>query len=96
MSNRLYVGNMSFTTTEADLRDLFPQVGTVADLKVLLDRETGRPRGFAFVEMSSNEEAQSAISQFNGREFGGRALKVNEAEERSASKGRTGAPRARY
>jgi len=96
MSNRLYVGNMSFTTTEADLRDLFAQVGTVADLKVMLDRETGRPRGFAFVEMSSNEEAQSAISQFNGREFGGRALKVNEAEERSASKGRTGAPRARY
>ena len=96
MSNRLYVGNMSFTTTEADLRDLFAQVGTVADLKVMLDRETGRPRGFAFVEMSSNEEAQNAISQFNGREFGGRALKVNEAEERSASKGRTGAPRARY
>jgi RNA recognition motif-containing protein len=87
---------MSFTTTEADLRDLFAQVGTVADLKVMLDRETGRPRGFAFVEMSSNEEAQNAISQFNGREFGGRALKVNEAEERSASKGRTGAPRARY
>jgi len=96
MSNRLYVGNMSFTTTEADLRDLFAQVGTVADLKVMLDRETGRPRGFAFVEMSSNEEAQNAISQFNGREFGGRALKVNEAEERSPSKARGGAPRARY
>jgi cold-inducible RNA-binding protein len=97
MSNRLYVGNMSFNTTEMDLRDLFSQAGTVADLKVMLDRETGRPRGFAFVEMSSAEEAQAAIAQFNGREFGGRALKVNEAEERAAGKGRTGgAPRARW
>ena len=96
MGRRLYVGNLSFNTTELELRDVFSQFGTVAETKVVTDRETGRPRGFAFVEMSSNEEAQSAISQFNGREFGGRALKVNEAEERSASKGRTGAPRARY
>jgi RNA recognition motif-containing protein len=96
MSNRLYVGNMSFTTTEMDLRDLFAQAGTVADIKVMLDRETGRPRGFAFVEMSSPAEAQSAIAQFNGREFGGRALKVNEAEERAGAKPRGGAPRARW
>ena len=96
MSNRLYVGNMSFATTEADLRDLFAQAGTVADIKVVLDRETGRPRGFAFVEMASGPEAQAAIAQFNGRDLDGRVLKVNEAEERAGSKPRGGAPRARW
>jgi cold-inducible RNA-binding protein len=99
MSNRLYVGNMSFNTTEADLRDLFGQAGTVADVKVVLDRETGRPRGFAFVEMSNGSEAQSAISQFNGRELGGRTIKVNEAEERAGGKsggGGGGGSRARW
>jgi cold-inducible RNA-binding protein len=103
MSNRLYVGNMSYNTTEMDLRELFGQAGTVADIKVMLDRETGRPRGFAFVEMSSGEEAQAAIAQFDGRDLGGRTLKVNPAEERSAGgggggggKGRGGPPRARW
>jgi cold-inducible RNA-binding protein len=90
MSNRLYVGNLSYATTEMDLRELFGQTGTVADVKVMLDRETGRPRGFAFVEMSSGSEAQAAIDQFNGRDVGGRALKVNQAEERSSG-GRGGA-----
>jgi RNA recognition motif-containing protein len=75
MGNRLYVGNMSYSTTEMDLRDLFAQAGTVSDVKVMLDRETGRPRGFAFVEMSSGSEAQAAISQFNGHDLGGRALR---------------------
>jgi RNA recognition motif-containing protein len=96
MSNRLYVGNMSYSTTEMDLRDLFGEAGTVADVKVMLDRETGRPRGFAFVEMSSNTEAQAAIAQFNGREVDGRALKVNEAEERGAGSRRGGSSRARW
>jgi RNA recognition motif-containing protein len=99
MSNRLYVGNMSFATTEMDLRDLFGQAGTVADIKVMLDRETGRPRGFAFVEMSSSTEAQAAISQFNGRDFGGRTLKVDTAGERGAGGGgggRGGASRSRW
>jgi RNA recognition motif-containing protein len=65
-----------------DLRNLFGQAGSVNEVKVMLDRETGRPRGFAFVEMSSDTEAQAAIAQFNGRELDGRALKVNEAESR--------------
>ena len=99
MSNRLYVGNLSYSTTEMDLRDLFAEAGTVSEIKVMLDRETGRPRGFAFVEMSSGTEAQAAISQFNGREVGGRALKVNQAEERTGGGGgggRGGASRARW
>jgi cold-inducible RNA-binding protein len=88
MGNRLYVGNLSYDTTEADLRDLFAQVGAVVDLKVMTDRETGRARGFAFVEMSSQAESQDAISQFNGRELAGRTLKVNEAEDRGGGAGR--------
>jgi RNA recognition motif-containing protein len=82
VSNRLYVGNVAFGTTEMDLRNLFEEVGSVAEVKVMLDRQTGRPRGFAFVEMSSDTEAHAAIVQFNGRELDGRALKVNEAESR--------------
>jgi RNA recognition motif-containing protein len=87
MGNRLYVGNLSYATTELELRDLFGQVGNVTDAKVVMDRETGRPRGFAFVEMSSSDEALKAIEQFNGRELGGRALTVNEAQERSGGGG---------
>ncbi len=70
------------------LRELFGQMGTVADAKVVMDRETGRPRGFAFVEMSSDQEAQKAIEQLNGRDVDGRAINVNEAQERTG--GRTG------
>jgi cold-inducible RNA-binding protein len=87
MGNRLYVGNLSYGTTELELRELFGQMGTVADAKVVMDRETGRPRGFAFVEMSSAEEALKAIEQINGRELDGRALNVNEAQERSGGGG---------
>ncbi len=87
MGKRLYVGNLSFNTTEMDLRDAFGQAGTITDAKIVMDRETGRPRGFAFVEMSSDEEAQNAIAQLNGRELDGRTIKVNEAEERTGGRG---------
>ena len=82
MSTKLYVGNLAFQTTNSELEQLFGQAGTVQSASVVEDRDTGRSRGFAFVEMSSEEEANSAISQFNGKEVGGRALKVNEAKPR--------------
>ena len=87
MGRRLYVGNLSYNTTELGLREVFGQAGTVADAKIVMDRDTGRPRGFAFVEMSTDQEAQAAIQQFNGRELDGRALNVNEAQERSGGGG---------
>jgi RNA recognition motif-containing protein len=90
MGKRLYVGNLSFNTTELELRDVFSQYGTVAETKMVTDRETGRPRGFAFVEMGSEQEAKEAIEQLNARELGGRALTVNEAQERSGGGGRGG------
>src|SRR5579872_1589086 len=90
MGRRLFVGNLSYNTTEIGLRDVFGQIGTVADAKIVMDRDTGRPRGFAFVEMSSDEEAQNAIQQLNGRELDGRAIVVNEAQERSGGGGRGG------
>src|SRR6476469_9826675 len=82
MSNKLYVGNLAFQTTSEELQQLFAQAGTVESASVVEDRMTGRSRGFAFVEMSSPEEATAAIDQFNGKEVGGRALKVNEAKPR--------------
>ncbi|MDR7423220.1 MAG: RNA-binding protein [Armatimonadota bacterium] len=87
MGKRLYVGNLAFSATEMDLRDLFAQFGTVADAKLVTDRETGRPRGFAFVEMSTDEEAGNAISSLDGNDFQGRPLRVNEAQERSGGRG---------
>jgi cold-inducible RNA-binding protein len=87
MGRRLYVGNLSYDTTELELKEVFGKFGTVTDAKVVTDRETGRPRGFAFVEMSSDQEAQEAIAQLSGRELGGRALNVNEAQERSGGGG---------
>jgi RNA recognition motif-containing protein len=93
MGRRLYVGNLSYNTTEMALREAFGQVGTVADAKVVMDRETGRPRGFAFVEMSTEQEAQEAIQQLNGRELDGRAINVNEAQERAGGGGRGGSGR---
>jgi cold-inducible RNA-binding protein len=80
MTMKLYVGNLSFDTTASDLENMFAEVGTVQSANLIEDRETGRSRGFGFVEMSSTEEGQTAISQFNGKEVGGRALKVNEAK----------------
>lgn len=82
MSTKLYIGNLAFQTTSEDLQQLFAQAGTVESASVVEDRMTGRSRGFAFVEMSTKEEAASAIDQFNGKEVGGRALKVNEAKPR--------------
>jgi RNA recognition motif-containing protein len=82
MSTKLYVGNLAFQTTSQELEQLFGQAGTVQSASVVEDRDTGRSRGFAFVEMSSQEEATSAIQQFDGKDLGGRALKVNEAKPR--------------
>ena len=82
MSKKLYVGNLAFQTTSQDLQELFAQAGTVESASVIEDRDTGQSKGFAFVEMSTEEEAASAIQQFNGREVAGRALKVNEARPR--------------
>ena len=87
MSTKLYVGNLAFQTTSEELQALFAQAGTVESASVVEDRMTGRSRGFAFVEMSTAEEATAAIDQFNGKEVGGRALKVNEAKPRENRNG---------
>jgi cold-inducible RNA-binding protein len=90
MGTKLYVGNLSFRTTSDELRDAFAAVGTVESASVIEDRDTGRSRGFAFVEMATAEEAAAAIEQFNGKEFGGRNLTVNEAKPRAERGGRGG------
>jgi RNA recognition motif-containing protein len=90
MSTKLYVGNLAFGTTSEQLQEIFAQAGTVQSASVIEDRETGRSRGFAFVEMSTNAEAAAAIDQFNGKEVGGRALKVNEAKPRESRGGSGG------
>jgi RNA recognition motif-containing protein len=82
MGTKLYVGNLSFRTTSDELKDAFAAVGTVESASVIEDRDTGRSRGFAFVEMGTAEEAAAAIEQFNGKDFGGRNLTVNEAKPR--------------
>ena len=79
---KLYVGNISWDTSEQDLEDLFGEVGTVQSANIITDRDTGRSRGFGFVELSSQEEGQKAIEQFDGSEVDGRNLKVNEAKPR--------------
>jgi cold-inducible RNA-binding protein len=79
MSKKLYVGNLSFQTTSQDLQELFAQAGTVESAQIIEDRDTGRSKGFAFVEMATDDEAAAAIEQFNGKEVSGRMLKVNEA-----------------
>jgi len=87
MVKKLYVGNLAFQTTSQDLQDLFAQAGTVESASVIEDRDTGQSKGFAFVEMSTEEEAAAAIEQFNGREVAGRMLKVNEARPRESRGG---------
>jgi len=82
MSMKLYVGNLSFQTSSEDLQQLFAQAGTVESAAVVEDRDTGRSRGFGFIEMSSKEEGNAAIQKFNGYDLGGRALNVNEAKPR--------------
>ena len=83
MATKLYVGNLSFQTTSDELRDHFAQAGNVESAAVVEDRMTGRSRGFGFVEMATPEEAAAAIEQFNGKDFGGRNLTVNEARPRT-------------
>jgi cold-inducible RNA-binding protein len=82
MSMKLYVGNLSFDTQSNELQTLFAQTGTVESVSLIEDRETGRSRGFGFIEMSTKEEGEAAIEKFNGQELGGRALKVNAAKPR--------------
>jgi cold-inducible RNA-binding protein len=82
MSMKLYVGNLAFETSSNDLQTLFAQAGTVESVSLIEDRETGRSRGFGFVEMSTKEEGAAAVQQFNGKDLAGRTLKVNEAKPR--------------
>lgn len=102
MSTKLFVGNLSFKTTENDLQDAFAAHGTVVETNLMMDRMTGRPRGFAFVTMSTPEEAQKAIDALHGKEFDGRALTVNIARPREerppggGGGGRDRGPRREY
>ena len=96
MSMKLYVGNLSFQTSSEDLQQLFAQAGTVESASVVEDRDTGRSRGFGFVEMSSKEEGEAAIAQFNGKEVNGRALNVNEAKPRENRGGGGGGGRGGF
>ena len=96
MSTKLYVGNLAFQTSSEEIQTLFAQAGTVESVSLIEDRETGRSRGFGFVEMSTKEEGAAAISQFNGKELGGRALTVNEAKPREDRNGGGGRGGSRY
>jgi len=87
MSNKLFVGNLSFNTTESDLNAAFGAHGTVTETNLMMDRETGRPRGFGFITMSSSDEAQNAITALNGKDMDGRALTVNVAKPREERTG---------
>jgi cold-inducible RNA-binding protein len=94
MSNRLYVGNLSYNTSQADLEAFFAAAGEVREVAIPTDRETGQARGFGFVTMGSESAANAAIAQLNGQSLDGRALKVNEAQERTQRSG--GGGRGRY
>ena len=87
MGNKLYVGNLSYDVQDSDLQQLFAQYGTVSSARVVTDRDTGRSKGFGFVEMGTDEEAEASISALNGHEVGGRALTVNEARPREEGGG---------
>ncbi len=87
MGKRLYVGNLGFDVTDKELEELFSQAGPCENVSIITDRSTGQSRGFGFVEMASNADAQKAIQQFDGQEFKGRTLKVNEAREREGGGG---------
>ena len=92
MESKLYVGNLSYSTKEDDLRSLFSQAGTVASVALIKDRDSGQSKGFAFVEMSNQAEAQNAISMFNGYNMGDRELRVSIAKPREERSGGGGAP----
>src|SRR4051794_15053708 len=96
MSMKLYVGNLSFQTSSEDLQQLFAQAGTVESASIVEDRETGRSRGFGFVEMSTKEEGEAAVAQFNGKEVNGRNLNVNEAKPRENRGGGGGGGRGGF
>lgn len=87
MGKKLYVGNLPFNTTEQDLSETFAECGTVDSVKIITDRDTGRSKGFGFVEMSTDDEAQKAISKFNGADYNGRAMTVNEAKPMAPREG---------
>jgi RNA recognition motif-containing protein len=87
MGKRLYVGNLTYSTTESSLRELFEAHGTVTSAQVIMDRDTGRSKGFGFVEMSNDDEAQAAITALNGQQVDGRALTVNEARPKTEGGG---------
>jgi cold-inducible RNA-binding protein len=89
----IFVGNMAFSVTEQDLRELFASYGVVDSVNLITDRETGRPRGFGFVEMADDRAAQAAITGLNGKEVAGRALNVNEAKPREERRPPSGGPR---
>lgn len=93
---KLYVGNLSFQTTESELRAMFEEFGAVASASLVMDRDTGRPRGFGFVEMEDNGQAQAAIAALNGKNIGGRDLTVNEARPREARPGGGGGGRGGF
>lgn len=90
MGKKLYVGNLPFSATEQDLSETFAQCGTVDSVKIITDRDTGRSKGFGFVEMSTDDEAQKAISKFNGADYDGRAMTVNEAKPMAPRENRGG------
>ena len=96
MSAKLFVGNLSFNITENDLQDAFAAHGTVTETNLMMDRTTGRPRGFGFITMSTPEEAQKAIAALNGSQLGGRALTVNVAKPREERTGGGGGGRREY
>ena len=96
MSMKLYVGNLSFQTSNQDLNDLFGNLGTVESATIIEDRETGRSRGFGFIEMASKAEGENAIAQLDGKELDGRSLKVNEAKPRENRENGNGTKRGGY
>ncbi len=96
MAKKLYVGNLSYGTTDKDLREMFEEFGAVDSAQVIMDRETGRSKGFAFVEMANDQAAQAAINALNEKDVDGRALTVNEARPREDRGGRSGGGRGGY
>ena len=95
-NKKLYVGNLSFSVTEQGLNETFSQCGSVESAKIIMDRDSGRSKGFGFVEMSSDEEAQQAIDKFDGQDYDGRPMKVNEAKPMAPRRGGGGGGRGGY
>lgn len=96
MGRKLYVGNLGFDVTNQELQDVFVEIGACDSVAVITDRATGQSRGFGFVEMASNDDAQKAIQQLDGKEIKGRAIKVSEARDRDSSRGGGGGGRGEY